>query len=56
MKVNYEKTIEVNRELKLNVDEQEDDLKQCDIDDEDGVQEITVARTPMRKNRQVCVT
>ena len=50
MKVNYEKAIEVNTELKLNVDRQQDDIKhlneQCDIDDEDKVQEITAASTP----------
>ena len=60
MEVNYENTIEVNNELKLNVVEQEDELKhlteQCDIDDEDKVQEITVARSPMKINRPVCVT
>ena len=27
MKVNYEKTIEVNNQLKLNVDEQQDEIK-----------------------------
>ena len=41
MKVNYEKAIEVNNELKLNVDEQQDDIKylkeQCDLDDEDNL-------------------
>ena len=60
MKVNYEKAIEVNNELKLNVDEQHDDIKhmieQCDIDDEDEVQAITAARTTMKKNMPVCVT
>ena len=60
MKVNNEKVIEVNKELKLNVDEQQDDIKllkeQCDIDDEDEVQEITAARTSMKKNKLVCVT
>ena len=48
--VNYEKVIEVNNELKLNVDDQQDDIKhlkeQCDIDDEDEVKEITAARNP----------
>ena len=57
MKVNNEKDIEVNKELKLNVDEQQDDLihlkEQCDIYE---VQEITAARTPMKKNRPMCVT
>ena len=63
MKVNNEKDIEVNKELKLNVDEQQDDLihlkEQCDIydiGDIDEVQEITAARTPMKKNRPMCVT
>ena len=38
----------------------QDDIKHlkehCDIDGEDEVQEITAARTPMKKNRPVCVT
>ena len=59
MKVNYEKAIEVNIELKLNVEKHPDDIKplkeQCDIDDEDEVQEITAASTPMKKNKPVCV-
>ena len=41
MKVNYEKAIEVNNELKLNVDKQQDGKthlkEQCDIDDEDAI-------------------
>ena len=53
MKVNNEKAIEVNNELKLNVDEQQDDLiylkEQCDIDYMDEVNEITAARTPMKQ-------
>ena len=60
MKVQYEKAIEVNTELKLKGDEQQDDVKhlkeQCDIDDGDEVQEITAARTSMKNNRPVCVT
>ena len=61
MKGNNEKAIEVNNELKLNVDEQQDDdlihlKEQCDIYDIDKVQEITAARTPMEKNKRVCVT
>ena len=60
MKVNYEKTIEVNNELELNDDRQQDDIKhlkeKCGIDDEDGVQEITAASTPMKKNKPVSVT
>ena len=59
MKVNYEKAIEVNDELKLNVYEEQDDInhlkEQCDIDDEDEFQEITAARTPMDNNKPVCV-
>ena len=43
----------MNNELKLNVDEQQDDIKhlkgQCDIDVEDEVQEITAAINPMKK-------
>ena len=45
MQVNYEKAIEVNNEYKLNVDEQQDNIKhlkeQCDINNKDDVQEIT---------------
>ena len=37
----------------LNVDEQQDDIKhlkeQCDIEDEDEVQEITAARNPIKR-------
>ena len=43
----------MNRNIKLNVDEQQDDIKhlkqQCDIEDEDKVQEITAARNPIKK-------
>ena len=50
MKVNYEKATEVNNELKLNFDKQQDDSKhlkeQCDINDENEIQEITSASTP----------
>ena len=39
MKGNYEKTIEVNNQLKVNVDEQQYDIKylreQCNKDDKD---------------------
>ena len=60
MKVIYEKAIEVNNDLKLNVDEQQDDIKQlteqCDIDGEDDDQDITAARNPMKKNKAVYVT
>ena len=59
MKENSEKAMELNNELRLNVDEQQDDktLKvKSGIDDSDEVQEITAARTPMKKNRPVCLT
>ena len=60
MKVIQEKAIEVNNDLKLNVDEQQDDIKhlkeQYDIDDEDEFQEITAARNPMKKKKGVYVT
>ena len=60
MEGNYEETIEVTKELKFNIEEQEDYLKhlkeECEIDYEDEVQEITAARTAMTKNRPVCVT
>ena len=51
MKVNQYKTIEVNNQLKVNVDEQQDGIKylkeQCNKD----------AGTPMKKkNKSVCVT
>ena len=59
MKVNNEKAIDVNNELKLNVDEQQDDIKhlaeQCDIDDEDDIQEITAAIIPMTKKKKKTV-
>ena len=47
MKVNYEKTIEGNIQLKVNVDEQQGDIKdlkeQCNKDGKDKVQEISGA-------------
>ena len=50
----------MNIELRINVDEQQDSMKhfkeQCDIDDEDEVQEITAAKTHMKKKRPLCVT
>ena len=56
--MNYEKAIEVNNELNLNVDEQQDDIQhfkeQCDIQDENEVQEITAAQTPI-KRMDLCV-
>ena len=51
--------MENNNELRLNVDEQQDDKTfkvRSDIVDSDEVQEITAARTPMKKNWPVCVT
>ena len=60
MKENYDMVIQVNTELKVNIDDQQVDMKhlkeQCDIDDEDKVQKTTVARTPMKKIKSVCVT
>ena len=50
MNYNYEKFIEVQNELRLNVDEQK-----SGIDDEDEILEITAARTPRKKNKPVCV-
>ena len=58
IKESSEKAMEVNNELRLNVDEQQDDktLKvKSDIDDSDEVEKITAARTPMQNNRPVCV-
>ena len=50
----------MNIEPKLFVDKQQDDIKhlkeQCDIDNEDEVQEITAAITPMKKKKPACVT
>ena len=58
MKVNYEKTISVNNQVK--VVEQKDDIKdlkeQCNKDDKDKDQEILGAGTPMKKNKSVYVT
>ena len=60
MKVNYEKTIEVNNQLKVKVDKQQDKIKhlkeQCDKCDKDKVQEISGAATPTKKNKSLCVT
>ena len=54
MKVIYERAIEINNDLKFNVDEQQDDIKhlkeECDMGDEDKNQEISAARNPMKKN------
>ena len=53
MKVTYERAIEVNNELRVNVDGQHYDIKYlkdpCEISDEDEFQEITGARTPQKK-------
>ena len=49
--------MEVNNEPRLNIDKQQDDKifkVKSDINDSDQVQEITAARTPMKKNRPVC--
>ena len=47
-------------DLKLNVDKQQDDIKlvqeQCDVDDEDEVQEMTGTRNLMKKNKALYVT
>ena len=54
--MNYKKAIEVIIEIKLNVDNQQGDIKHLkehfDMDDEDEVREIT----PKKKNRHVCAT
>ena len=58
MKVISQKTIEVNKDLKLIVGEQQDDIRyfkeHCYIDDEDELQEITAPRNPMKKYGCVC--
>ena len=50
----------MNSDLKLNVDEQQDDIKhvqeQCDIDDEDEVQEMTATRNLMKKKKALYLT
>ena len=60
MKVNFEKTIEVNNQLKENVDEQQNSIKdlkeQCKKDDKHKAQIISGAGTPMKNNKSVCVT
>ena len=48
MKFNYEKTIEVNNQFKVNVDEQQNDINEnYNKDDKDKVQEISGAETPL---------
>ena len=52
MKMIYEEAIEVNKELKLNCDKQIYNKyikEQCDMDDDNEVQEITAARNPIKK-------
>ena len=47
-----EKAMKANIELRLNVDEQQDDKTfkvKSDVDDSDEVWEITATRTPMKK-------
>ena len=64
IKLNYEKSIEENNELKTKVNEQEDIIKhleeQCGIDTEDEVQEVEVteSRNSMSNNSSghLCVT
>ena len=60
MKLNYEKTIEVKNQLKVNIDEQQNGIKdlkeQCNKDDEDKVQKISSVGTPMKNNKSACVT
>ena len=55
-----EKGMEVNNELRLNVDKQQDDIKylkeECNKHNKDKVQEISGAGTFMKKNKSVCVT
>ena len=47
MKLNYEKTIEMNNQLNVNIDEPQYDIKdikeQCNKDDKDKVQGISGA-------------
>ena len=56
MKVNNEKAIEENSELKINVNEQNVDMKHLKEKYEDEVQQIIAARTPIKKNEPVCIT
>ena len=52
------KVIEVNNELKFNVDEQQDDInhlkEQCDKDTYSKVQKITAVITPTKRKACVC--
>ena len=60
MKFHFEKAIEVNNQLKVNVDEQQNDIKdlkeQCNKDEKDKVQIISGAGTLMKNNKSLCVT
>ena len=59
MKESSENAMEVNNELRFNVDEQQDD-KTLKVDsyihDSNEVQEIPAANTHMKNNRPLCVT
>ena len=59
MEVNNKKAVEVNSELKINADGQHLDMnylkEKYEIDDDDEVEQITAAGTPM-ENTPVCVT
>ena len=58
MKVGNEKALEVNSDIKINVDEQQEDIKhlkeQCNMNDDNEVQEITGARNPQKNNTATC--
>ena len=60
MKVNYDNATQVSNALKIIVDDQQVDMKHFkehfDIKVEDKVHKTTVARTPMKKNKYLCVT
>ena len=57
MKVSYEKAIEVNNQLKANVDQQQDDIKHLNVQcNKDKVQEISGARIPIKKRKNLCVS
>ena len=52
MKVSSEKAMEVNIELRLNIDEPQDDKTfkvKSDIDDSNEILEITATKIPMKK-------
>ena len=57
MEVRYEKTIEVNNQLKVNVDEQQNDIKNNVIKMiKTKFRKYQVQEPPMKKNKSVCVT